>query len=127
MSPDMPDAQTQPRADDQGALDRERTLLDFAVSRSPAIFYIADLDGERGVTFISSNVEAITGHAPSAFLDDPGFAWRHIHPDDQAGYSRVLDDLPSQGDLVREYRLRSAAGDYLWFRDELRLSLNETS
>ncbi len=108
MSPNMPQNPNGPRGGDQPALDRERTLLDFAVSQSPAIFYIAELEGARRVTFISSNVEIITGHRPGAFTEDPEFGWRNIHPDDQVRYNRVLDELRSKGSLVREYRFRTA-------------------
>ena len=121
----MPNERTDRRLADRSAIDRERTRLDFAVSQSPAIFYIAELDGEHRVTFISSNVESITGHAPSAFIADPKYGLRFIHPEERADYVRSLDDLKSKPSLSREYRFQTTAGDYLWFRDELRLSRNE--
>ncbi len=101
--------------------DRQETLLDFAVSQSPAVFYIAALGGERPVRFISANVEALTGHAASAFLEEPRYGRGHIHPDDLPGYDRALDQLRGAGSLSHEYRLADASGEYRWFRDELRL------
>ena len=54
---------------DQPAADGlQQALLDFAVSHSPAIFYIGILEGDAPVRFISGNVEEITGHPQSAFL-----------------------------------------------------------
>ena len=43
-------------------LQKQDALLDYAISHSPAIFYIAELHGDRKVTFISPNIENITGH-----------------------------------------------------------------
>ena len=68
-------------------------LLELAVSLSPAIFYIAGRGPERRTRFISSNVEAITGHKPAAFLRHPGYRYGHIHPDDLPGYERGLEAL----------------------------------
>jgi PAS domain S-box-containing protein len=123
----MPKTQVTRGASDQSAIDRERTLLDFAVSQSPAIFYIAEMDGARPITFISSNVETMTGHPASAFLADPRYGRGYIHPDDLTGYDRSLDDLRSERSLSHEYRFRTAAGDYLWYRDALRLTRIEAS
>jgi PAS domain S-box-containing protein len=98
----------------------QHLLLDFAVSHSPAIFYVADLEGKRPVRFISSNVESITGHKAAAFLEEPGYGRRHIHPEDVAACDRSIGELRAHGQSTREYRFRSASGEYLWFRDELR-------
>lgn len=101
--------------------DRHQALLDFAVSQSPAVFYIAALDGERPVRFISANVKALTGHPASAFLGEPRYGREHIHPEDLAGYDRALDRLREAGSLSHEYRFADASGEYRWFRDELKL------
>ena len=42
-----------------------QSLLDYAVSNSPVIFYIAEVGGLQPLKFISSNIEAITGHLAS--------------------------------------------------------------
>ncbi|NIR32732.1 MAG: PAS domain S-box protein [Gammaproteobacteria bacterium] len=96
-------------------------LLDFAVSNSPAVFFLADLRGDRTVRFISANVEAVTGHKPAAFLEDPGFGRRHVHPDDVTIWERAIAELETQGRSAREYRFRSASGEWMWFREELKL------
>jgi PAS domain S-box-containing protein len=104
---------------------RQQALLDFAVSQSPAVFYIAALDGEKPIRFISANVEALTGHSPAAFLQEPRFGRRHIHPEDLPDYDRSLERLREWGALAQKYRFATAAGDYRWFRDELRLIREE--
>jgi PAS domain S-box-containing protein len=105
---------------------RRQALLEFAVSQSSAIFYVADLTGERPIRFISSNVEAITGHKPSAFLWEARYGYRHIHPDDLPGYELGLKTLQERGALSHEYRFRTSDGEYRWFQDELRLIKSNT-
>ena len=101
--------------------DRDRALLDFAVSHSPVIFYLVELSREQPVRFISSNVLEITGHPCRRFLEDPGFGRRQIHPDDVAEYERIIGALPRTQSFTHAYRFRSADGEYRWYRDELRL------
>lgn len=100
---------------------RQQALLEFVVAQSSVVFYIADLDGDTPVRFISSNVETITGHKPSDFVSDPNFGLHCIHPDDRAGYQKNIALLRERGQLTHEYRFEAASGDYLWFRDELRV------
>lgn len=104
------------------AAEAKRALLDFAVSQSPAIFYVAEIAGKQPVRFISDNVETITGHTVSDFLSDATHGRGFIHPDDLDSYSTALKRLKEEGALSHEYRFRKPDGDYLWFRDELRLS-----
>jgi PAS domain S-box-containing protein len=99
----------------------QQTLLDFAVSQSSAIFYIADLAGDRPIRFISSNVEAITGHEPEAFLRQAKYGLRHVHRDDIDRYLQAMAALTEEGALTLEYRFKTAWEEFRWFRDDLRL------
>jgi len=99
----------------------QQTLLDFAVSQSSAIFYIAELAGDRPIRFISSNVEAITGHEPDAFLRQAKYGLRHVHRDDVDRYLQAMAALTEEGALTLEYRFKTAWGEFRWFRDDLRL------
>ncbi len=100
---------------------QQQALLDFAVSQSSAIFYIADMSGDSPVRFISSNVESITGHRPADFLSQADFGRQHLHPDDHDGYRKSVELLKEQGALTHDYRFATASGEYRWFRDEIRL------
>lgn len=99
----------------------QRALLDFAVSHSPAIFYVAELAGQQPVRFISANVETITGHKAADFMADPRYGREFIHPEDLPGYHMTLRRLRREGAVVHEYRFADPSGEYHWFRDELRL------
>jgi PAS domain-containing protein len=99
----------------------QRATLDFAVSHSPAIFYVAELAGKQPVRFISANVETITGHKVSAFIADANYGRDFIHPEDLPGYHMILRRLKRDGAITHEYRFAGTDGEYRWFRDELRL------
>ena len=92
----MADPNWQPNAA-PGPRDRERILLDFAISQSSVIFYIVDLAGERPVKFISSNIEAITGHKVEAFIDNPRYGRIYVHPDDMSAYDDAVPVLRETG------------------------------
>ena len=99
---------------------RQQALLEFAVSQSSAVFYIAELTGDTPTRFISANIETITGHSPGR-LSGRGRLW---FPPHSPGRSRRLQAphrrcWQSEGALTHEYRFATASGEYLWFRDEL--------
>ena len=100
---------------------QQQAILDFAVSQSTAVFYVADFSGERPARFISSNVETITGHDPAAFLAEAAYGRRFIHPDDLETYNQGLDSLVERSSQTTEYRFQCGDGNYRWFRDEQRV------
>ena len=100
----------------------ETDLLSLAVAQSPTVFYVASLDGAQPIRFISPNIERMTGHPADAFLADPGYGRRFIHPEDIEGYRHQLARLRELGSCAQEYRFRCADGRYLWFRDRMTLA-----
>ncbi len=102
-----------------GRADFPKAVVDRAISHSPAIFYALDRrDGAR-MTFISPNVEAITGFAPKAFLEDARFFPGQVHPDDRPEFERATADPIGDAGAVRTFRFRNSDGEDLWFRDTL--------
>ena len=93
------------------ASDKPGALLDYAVSHSPAIFYVAEYRDDRWVTFfISPNVETITGHKPAAFIDETGFGLSLVHPEDLDSYLEVIASLATSEASTHEYRYRVSDG-----------------
>ena len=87
----------------------------------PIIFYTSRAEDDFGVTYVSSNVEMVTGHEPADLISDSSFWIHHIHPEDTP---RVFEELPKvfqKGYHEYGYRWRSADGSYKWFLDVLRL------
>ena len=74
---------------------RQQALLEFAVSQSSAVFYIAELHGVAPVRFISANIETITGHKPEAFLAQADYGDRLVHPEDLENYTAQIASLSS--------------------------------
>jgi PAS domain S-box-containing protein len=95
--------------------------LAHLLSNSPAVVYTSKTSGDFAATFISDNVERLTGYRPGAFLEEPGFWGDHIHPDDvervMAGATLALE----KGTHSYEYRFRRADGRYIWVYDEFAL------
>lgn len=79
--------------------------------------------------FISSNVQAITGHDPEMFLDTVGARRNLIHPEDLPSFRDAVNDLKARQPVfetfAHEYRFLCTDGNYLWFRDELTMSLTD--
>ena len=109
-----------------GAGSQPATMLEFAVSHAPTIFYVARLDGAQPTTFSSENVENLTGHRAADFLANEGYGRGFIHADDLPDYQANLDRPQTARTLTHEYRFRSRDGDYRRYRDELRLAEADT-
>lgn len=101
---------------------RGQALLDFATTRSPVVFYIAHAKTNWPTTFISENVERITGHKATTLLADPERIANLIHPDDRRGARPSLEQLRGDGCHTAEFRLATASGEYRWVRESAHLT-----
>lgn len=99
----------------------------LACSHSPVIFYLAEPGGRSPFNWVSPNFEAITGHDPESIVNDDSYFRQLVHPDDAFQPERRAESLRGTGLDRREYRLRTADGSYLWFRDELRAAPEKSS
>jgi PAS domain S-box-containing protein len=95
---------------------RSRAMVELI----PAVTY-TDFVGDDGITsmgFVSPQMEDILGYPPQRFLDDGGFWFELMHPDDLA-HLRAIDAF-NNSDLEpfeHEYRMRHADGRWLWVHD----------
>ncbi len=99
-----------------------RALLNFAVSHSSTVFYIADIGTGRRTRFISDNVTWLTGHPAEAFTRQPGYGTALLHPDDRPAYFEAINRVHEVGELTLEYRFRRSDGGWIWIRDTLRVA-----
>ncbi len=97
-------------------------MLEFAAAHAPAIFYVARFEGDQPITYISDNVEKLTGHRPADFMAKADYGRGFIHPDDLPDYRADLGRLRDENTLTHEYRFRTLDRGYRWYRDELRLA-----
>ena len=89
------------------------------VERLPGAVYVAGF-GEHGRwTFASPGIETLTGFPPHRFIDDPGFWWSRLHPDDQDRVMKLeAESRRSGGRFVADYRFLAADGSTVWVRDD---------
>jgi PAS domain S-box-containing protein len=105
----------------QMALLQSEERLRALMNSSQTILFSCQPTGDYRATFISDNVELILGYSPEAFLDEAGFWYDYIHPEDRERVLLGLNCLEFDSIYSLEYRLRSAEGGYRWFFAQLRL------
>ena len=85
----------------------------------PAIVYTCDVQFPYRTHYVASQVEAILGYPPSAWIDDPELFLKLVHPDDVAMIvERAEAGLKARGPVRSEYRLLDSQGNTRWFRDD---------
>ena len=71
------------------------------------------LDAEGRHLYISPSVRALAGYDPDDLAEVDG--WSFLHPDDLPQLQRSLQTAAAEGRVVTvEYRIRHAAGHYVW-------------
>jgi PAS domain S-box-containing protein len=95
------------------------------VERLPGAVYVAAFGKEGRWTFVSSGIETLTGFPPHRFIDDPGFWWSRLHPDDRDRVLRLeAESHNSGGRFVADYRFLAAKGSTVWVRDDAAVVLS---
>jgi PAS domain S-box-containing protein len=106
-------------------LARAQARLTALVTSAPAVIYSRRPVGDLELTFISDNVEDLTGFRPENFLADPGFWLSRLNPDDTPAVETELRLQLAMGQGIREYRFANAQGLTRWIRDQFRLVLDD--
>jgi PAS domain S-box-containing protein/putative nucleotidyltransferase with HDIG domain len=92
------------------------------VEQTPAVIYTVDSRQTDFFTYISQQIEALSGYSPQAWMADAQLWNNLIHPEDRA---RVLaEDLLTNktgAQLNIEYRLVHRDGHLVWVHEEARL------
>jgi PAS domain S-box-containing protein len=92
----------------------------------PVVLYTARPFDDYGPTWVSENMEQLSGFSSHQLIDDPSFWASRIHPEDR---ERVLQETSTmsgnQGEMATEYRWQCADGTYRWFLDRAVLSQDE--
>ena len=85
------------------------------VENSPDIVW--SFSDKRGTLYASARVQAILGYSPDQLYENPWLWNASIHLDDGVRTKQAIADFAAGGDLNVEYRIKNAAGDWLWFHD----------
>jgi PAS domain S-box-containing protein len=88
------------------------------IEQLPVISFITSLDGTARLLYVSPQVELL-GFPPSAWMDDPAFWVKRLHPEDRERALAALTHTRATGEpLDCEYRLLDSDGNTLWFRSQ---------
>jgi two-component system, cell cycle sensor histidine kinase and response regulator CckA len=93
--------------------------LRHLVAHTPVVIRTCRMKPPFAPTFVSENVAALLGHSSSAFLEDPEFWLRNIHPEDRAQVAEQLGRIGGDAPEILEYRFLDRAGTFRWMRDEI--------
>ena len=89
------------------------------VEQMPAAVYTANAEN-RGVTYISPQIETITGYSPDDHMENPHLWMNIIHPDDQKIFDRPLPPVSKAAEpIVDEYRVIRKDGETIWVRSSV--------
>ncbi|MEW6364353.1 MAG: ATP-binding protein [Acidobacteriota bacterium] len=83
----------------------------------PIVVYTASIPSPIDASWISENVEELTGFPASRFVSEPGFWSSRLHTDDLERVRAAFASIAQAGRITMEYRWRVADDSYRWFLD----------
>lgn len=105
---------------------RTTTRLQFLLSASPAVIYTTEASGNYNPIFVSRNVETLFGHRQVEYWTHDRFWINRIHPDDIDRVLAQRQQLEPDKVVTQDYRFMDGNEQFIWVRDEFRLTTNET-
>ena len=122
-----------PRKRDEEALDEcttelkaSRDRFQYLLAVTPGVIYTTNGFGDYACTSVSDNVDAIMGFSPWEMVEEPGFWFSRLHPDDASRVLPEMQALIKQGGGTTEYRLRNRDRNYIWIRDTFKVIRNSS-
>jgi len=95
--------------------------LKYLLGATTVVIYTAQTGGDYEATFISDNVEKVTGYKARQFVEDRSFWISNVHPDDLEQVYSEVSKLFEGGEHTYEYRFKRSDGTYIWVSDQMRL------
>ncbi len=95
--------------------------LAHLLTRTSIVIYAAKTGGDYGATFVSDNVQKMTGYSYRSFISRPNFWFDKVHPDDREGVLSEVGRVFKSDYHEYEYRFKHKDGHYIWVHDEMRL------
>ncbi|MBI5020004.1 MAG: PAS domain S-box protein [Ignavibacteriales bacterium] len=103
-------------------LHRKEEHQSLVLQSLPMVFYMAQATAEMTTTWISEQVENITGFTPKQFTESSTFWQNRLHPDDLERVLREHDTVFKNNYVHTQYRWHCANGLYRWFSDHMVLT-----
>jgi PAS domain S-box-containing protein len=115
---------TERKRAEEELLRREHQQL-LVLQSLPMVFYSAQATPELATTWISEQVEQITGFSPKQFTETTMFWQNRLHPDDRKRTLEKYYSVLKEEYAHTEYRWLCADGLYHWFSDHIVLIRDE--
>ncbi len=108
-----------------GRIRSDRAIFDaeeryrHLVEQIPAVIYIDGIDDTASTSYISPQIEVLTGYAPYEWMSDDELWPNLLHPDDrQAALDAVAHHNRTEEPFEMDYRLIAKDGRIVWVHDE---------
>ena len=107
---------------------REKQAREALILHSlPMAFYVAQPYGNLGGTWVTEQIDRISGFSAKQFLADTHLWASRLHPDDRARALETFEKIIAEESIQVRYRWQAADGRYLWFLDQAVLVRDENS
>ncbi|HEX6708877.1 MAG TPA: PAS domain-containing protein, partial [Rubrobacter sp.] len=111
----------------EASLQEAETRYRMLVERMPAVVYIQEIGSPDSATYMSPQIEALTGYTPEE-CGDPDLRWRMVHPDDREQMRAEDRRTVEPGEVITtEYRVLHRSGRTVWVRNESVIVEDEAS
>ena len=108
----------------------ERELIESSIRNRiileslPMAFYRAQPTGDLSATWVSDQIDSLSGYSPQD-MTQPGFWSSRLHPEDCDEAIQKLMNSNGERYIVREYRWQKPDGSYIWVLDNAVIIMNE--
>jgi signal transduction histidine kinase/DNA-binding response OmpR family regulator len=99
------------------ALRRTQERQEAILKSLPIVIHARAADPPFAPLFVSEQAHAVCGFAPSRFVEEPGFGFGRVHPEDADRLVEALRGALNSGTYACEYRWQGADGAYRSFLD----------
>jgi PAS domain S-box-containing protein len=100
------------------ALRRTEARQQAIMASLPIVFHSRAARPPFAPSFVSDNIEQITGFPASRFVEDPSFGVGRVHPDDLDEMVRKISGAQATGAYACEFRWLCADGRYRYLMDQ---------
>lgn len=107
---------------------REKQTRELLVLRAlPMAFYVAQPFGDYGGTWVSDQIDRISGFKPGEFMKDIHLWASRLHPEDKERTLTQFNLLKEKDFITVEYRWQAKNGKYVWILDQAVLTRDENN
>ena len=115
----------------QAELRQTRVKLEHLVDASTSVIYAFEQKTAAprlSLSYVSANIERLTGYAPDYLYQHQSIYWERLHPDDQEMVRvRLKRSMQEGAGFTLQYRWRHLDGAYRWIEDRSSISRNPDS